>query len=126
MAEQTLRDYVRAFEALDADRVAEFYHAPCLFLAPWGETVAATPEQARQIAAQLIEQARSQGYARTEIVDLRVELLAANLGSLQGMFIRRNHAGEEINRFGFRYALRLTPAGWKIVVALAHDPPVSQ
>ncbi len=70
---------------------------------------------------QLIEQARSRGYHRTDISRLAVRTLAANVAALEGVFVRYDAAQEEIARFGFIYIVRRGDGGWRIVVAVAHD-----
>lgn len=70
---------------------------------------------------QLIEQARSRGYHRTDISRLAVRTLAANVAALEGVFVRYDAAQEEIARFGFTYIVRQTDGRWRIVVAVAHD-----
>ena len=119
--EDTLRAYVRAFETLEAEAVLPFYDSPCMFIAPFGVSLAGDGDAARHIAAALMEHARSQGYRRTEIRSLRVEGLAGNLAMLTGVFVRFDSKDAEVGRFGFTYILREGGAGWRIVVAVGHD-----
>jgi hypothetical protein len=112
---------VRAFETLDPDAVVSFYHLPCMFIGPPGVTLVSDSNAARGMASHLIEHARSQGYRRTEIYDLEVRTLAESLASISGVLARFNSNEEEISRFGFAYTMRKDAAGWKIVVAVAHD-----
>lgn len=119
--EAAIRAYVRAFESLDQEAVVPFYHLPCMFIGPLGVAVASDADAARGMASLLIEHARSQGYRRTEIHDLKTSLLGESLASGSGAFARLNSSGEEISRFGFTYLLRKDAAGWKIVVAAAHE-----
>ena len=124
--EETLVAYVRAFESLDPDAVALFYHQPCLFIAPGHVTPIADTEGVRHLVAQLIDQARNQGYRRTEILDLEVRPLAESLASLSGVFVRYDSRREEIGRFGFSYTLQHDGQGWKIVVAVAYPAPTAR
>ena len=124
--EDTLRAYVRAFETLEAEAVMPFYDSTCMFIAPFGVTPTGDGEAARRTASALMEHARSQGYRRTEIRSLRVEGLADNLALLSGVFVRFNSESEEVGRFGFTYIMRNGGAGWRIVVAVGHDPAAGE
>ena len=75
------------------------------------------------MASRLIEQARSQGYRRSEILDLDLRTLGEHLASVTGVFVRLNGSEEEISRFGFAYIMRKDAGKWRIVVALAHEVP---
>ena len=119
--DEALREYVRAFERLDPDAVASFYHLPCMFLGPPGVTVVSDPAAARGVASHLIEHARSQGYRRTEIQELETRTLAESLASISGVFTRFNSEEEEIGRFGFSYIMRRDAEGWRILLAAAFD-----
>ena len=57
--EETLREYVQAFETLNPEVVFPFYHSPCMFIAPFGVSLAADANAARDTASALIEHARS-------------------------------------------------------------------
>ena len=121
--EETLRSYVSAFETLSPDAMVPFYLLPCMFIAPQGVTVVGDAGAARALASKLIEHARSQGYKRTEIVDLQARRLSESLASLSGVFVRLGAGGEEIGRFGFSYILVRGGEDWRITVALAHEAP---
>lgn len=122
---ETLSAYVAAFETADPDLVAPFYHSPCLFVAPFGVSLAADPEAARRTASALVAHARSLGYRRTETSRVERRSLASNLVEVTGVFVRFDGQDREIGRFGFTYVLREDGTGWKIVVAVAHDVPPS-
>ena len=123
MPEEALRAYVKAFETLAPDAVAPFYNVPCLFVSPQGTFAVSDPDGTRAMASQLIEQARAQRYRRTEILQLEVRRLAPTLASLTGVFVRYDVEDVELIRFGFAYTMLGTERGWRIVVAIAHDPP---
>jgi hypothetical protein len=116
-----LRDYVGAFETLEAAAVVPFYQLPCTFIRPDGVWIVSDESTALTLAALLIDHARSQEYRRTETRDLVVRTLAAPLALMTGVFVRYNAANDEVGRFGFTYVVRSEGSGWKIVVAIAHD-----
>jgi len=123
---ETLDAYVRAFESLDSLAVASFYHLPCMFIVPGGVALISDSDAARDLASKLIEQARSQDYRRTEILNLEVKTLAEPLALLSGVFARFNSNEEEMSRFAFVYTMRRDGTGWRIVVAIAHEAPAAQ
>lgn len=92
-----------------------------MFIAPPGVTVVSDANTARAMASRLIEHARSQGYRRSEILDLDLRTLGESLASVSGVFVRFNSNEEEISRFGFAYTMRKDSGRWGIVVALAHE-----
>jgi hypothetical protein len=49
--------------------------------------------------------------------------LTEGLASISGVYLRLNSDEEELGRFGFTCTMRNGAAGWKIVVAMAHDVP---
>jgi hypothetical protein len=73
------------------------------------------------LVAHLIEHAKSQGYRSTAVSELTMRTLAPELAELGGVFVRYDESGAQIARFGFTYIVRGGSAGWRIVVALAHD-----
>jgi ketosteroid isomerase-like protein len=119
--ETMLASYVEAFSSQDADAVVHFYQLPCSFIRPDGVWVASDRETAVTVAAHMIDHARNQGHARTEILGLAVRRLADVLAELSGVFVRYDAANSEIGRFGFTYVARRSDNQWQIVVAIAHD-----
>ena len=113
--------YVRAFETQRAGDVVPFYELPCAFIRPDGTWVVQDEATALVLVNHLLDHARSQGYHRTEITQETTRMLAAGLAELAGVFTRYDTAGAEIARFGFTYIVRHGPAGWRIIVAVAHD-----
>lgn len=118
---EALRAYVTAFETLNPELVVPFYHSPCIFIAPFGVSVAIDATAAYLTASALIDHARSQGYHRTEITQLQKRTLASNLALLSGVFVRYGSNDKEIGRFGFTYIMREVGVEWRIVVAVASD-----
>lgn len=118
-----LRAYVRAFESQDAAAVVRFYGLPCCFVSPMGSIAAADSESARAIVEKMLEQARSQGYRRTEIRNLEVRPLGETLAILSGTFVRFDAADQMIAAFGFGYVTLKSEGRWKIVTAIAYPPP---
>ncbi len=120
-AEAAFRAYVRAFETLDPDRAAPFYHLPCLFIAPQGVVAAPDAAALRGLLAQFMAQLHAQAYRRTDVLRLETRALGAGLASCSGVFVRFDVGGREIARLGFTYTMRESDGSWKIVVAAVHD-----
>ncbi len=123
---EMIQAYVTAFETLEPVAVAAFYHLPSLFMSSGGVVLISDSAGAQGLASVLIEQARAQGYRRSEILNLEIKTLAETLATTSGVFVRFNSKAEEISRFGFAYTLRRESRGWKIVTAIAHDAPSAQ
>ena len=119
--ESAFHAYIRAFETLDPEAAAPFYHVPSMFIAAQGVSAVPDAETARALLSQFMAQLRSQSYQRSEVLDLTVRHLSPVLASCAGTFVRFNTAGEEIARFGFTYTMRHS-GSWKIVVAIIHEP----
>ena len=123
--QEMLEAYVRAFETLRADDVVPFYLLPCTFIRPDGLWVVSDHETALVLANHKIEHALSQGYRRTAISKVEARSLAPTLAELTGVFERFDSQDTLIGRFGFTYVLREDSGQWKIVVAIAHEPPAA-
>ena len=119
---EMLTSYVHAFETLHADKVIPFYQLPCTFIRPDGAWVVTDEATALVLAGHLIEHAMEQGYRSTNISELTVRALAPGLAELTGVFTRYDASLSVIGRFGFTYIVRRGGDGWKIIVAVAHDP----
>ena len=114
-------DYIRAFETLEPAEIVPFYSVPCMFLAPGHVAAVTDHDSVDRLVALLVEQARNQGYARTEIVGMKTEPLAEDLGSVKGVYVRFDTEGEEIASLGFSYIMRKIGKAWKIAVAVIHE-----
>lgn len=120
---ETLNAYVRAFETLDAAQFASYYHLPCQFITPAGVFAITDDTALQSMLAFAVQQAREQGYQRTETVgDIQTRMLAADVALLSGVYRRLDAKNQEITRFGFSYTLRRGANGWQIVSAIIHDP----
>ena len=118
---EMLEAYVRAFEARRTEEVAVHYFLPCTFIRPDGVWIVSDRPTALVLVDHLLEHARSQGHARTEISCLAVRPLAATLAELSGVFVRYDSNQAECGRFGFTYIVREEASLWRIVVAIAHE-----
>jgi len=59
---------------------------------------------------------------RSEFMDLHVKQMSGNTALVSVSRVRYATDGRELERLGKTYTLRRTEGGWKIAVAMIHDP----
>jgi hypothetical protein len=69
-----------------------------------------------------MEGLKARGYARSELMDFHVKQMSENAALVSVSRARYAIDGRELERLGETYMLRRTEAGWKIAVAMIHDP----
>jgi ketosteroid isomerase-like protein len=119
---QTFTDYIHTFQTLDPQATLSYCHTPCMFISPQGVRVMATQVEAAALFTQVMEGLKARRYARSELTDLHVHQMSENTAFVSVGRVRYATAGEELERLGETYTFRKTEAGWKIVVAMIHDP----
>ena len=119
---QTFTNYTQAFQTLDPRAVLPYFHVPCMFIPPQGVRVLATAADVEALLTQVMEGLKARGYARSELMDLHVKQMSANTDLVSVSRVRYATDGRELERFGETYTLRRTEGGWKIAVAMIHDP----
>ena len=119
------KDYVRAFQTLEASAVLPFYHVPFMSVSSREVRVLASPAEIENSFARNMEYLKKRNYTRTEIIDLDVRQMSQDL-ALVGVGLERYTAdGEQLQPgtiYAYTYTLRKVDDHWKIVVAMAHDP----
>jgi ketosteroid isomerase-like protein len=121
-AAATFRRYAQAFQALDPQAVAKCFNEPAVLISPDNVTALPTAAAVKQAYAQVMADLPAKGYARTEFSPLAERQLSADVVTLSGTGRWQTATGEELSRFGLTYTLRRTNEGWRIVVAIIHDP----
>jgi ketosteroid isomerase-like protein len=118
---QVLADYYTAFSTLDAQAVEPYFHEPSLLVSPAG--VVPTPTRASVAAAfqPVMEGLRTRGFARSQLINLRLKRLSASTMIAGGVAVRRKDDGEELERAGVVYLLQKTGAGWQFATVVIHD-----
>ena len=119
---QTFTKYIETFQTLDPYATLSYFHVPCMFIPPQGVRVLATAADVETLLTQVMEGLKTGGYARSELLDLHVKQMSENTALVSVSRVRYATDGRELERFGETYTLRRTEAGWKIVVAMIHDP----
>ena len=119
---QTFTNYVQAFQTLEPDATLPYFHVPCMFIPPEGVRVLATAADVEALLTQVMEGLKARSYARSELMDLHVKQMSGNSAVVSVSRVRYATDGREMERFGETYTLRSTEGGWKIAVAMIHDP----
>ena len=119
---QTFTNYIQAFQTLDPDATLPYFPIPCMFIPPQGVRVLATAADVEALLTQVMEGLKARSYARSELMDLHVKQMSGNSAVVSVSRVRYATDGREMERFGETYTLRRTEDGWKIAVAMIHDP----
>jgi nucleoside-diphosphate-sugar epimerase/ketosteroid isomerase-like protein len=117
--------YLEAFQTLDANAAAAYCHTPCMLVAPQGVQVMASTAEVSGMFDRMMAGLRARGYARSKLTDLHVEPMSESAAVVSVSRTRQAADGQDLERVGETYVLRRTDAGWKIVMALMHDPHVT-
>ena len=119
---QTFTHYVQTFQTLDPHATLAYCHVPCIFISPQGVRVMATAAGVAALFTQVMAGLKARSYARSELTDLHVHQMSENAAFVNVSRVRYATGGQELERLGETYTLRKTEDGWKIVVAMIHDP----
>jgi ketosteroid isomerase-like protein len=119
---QTFTHYIQTFQRLDPHATLPYFHVPCMFIPAQGVRVLATAADVEALLAQVMEGLKARSYARSELMDFRVKQMSANTALVSVSRVRYATDGRELERLGETYTLRRTEGGWKIAVAMIHDP----
>ena len=119
---QTFTNYTQTFQTLDPHATLSYFHIPCMFIPPQGVRVLATATDVEALLTQVMESLKARSYARSELMQRYVKQVSRNTALVSVSRIRYTTDGRELERVGETYTLRRTEAGWKIAVAMIHDP----
>ena len=119
---QTFTKYIQTFQTLGPHATLPYFHVPCMFIPPQGVRVLATAADVEALLTQVMEGLKARSYARSELTDLHVHQMSENTALVSVSRVRYKSDGQELERLGETYTLRRTEGGWKIAVAMIHDP----
>jgi ketosteroid isomerase-like protein len=119
---QTFTNYIQTFETIDPHATLPYFHVPCIFIPPQGVRVLATAADVEALLTQVMEGLKARSYARSELTDLHVHQMSENTALVSVSRVRYKSDGQELERLGETYTLRRTDDGWKIALAMIHDP----
>jgi ketosteroid isomerase-like protein len=121
---QAFTNYIQAFQTLDPHATIPYFHVPCMFIPPQGVRVLATAADVEALFTQVMEDLKSRSYARSALLNLHVNQMSDNTALVTVSRARYATDGRELERFGETYTLRRIEGGWKIAVAMIHDPDI--
>jgi ketosteroid isomerase-like protein len=121
---QAFTNYIQAFQTLDPNATIPYFHVPCMFISPQGVHVLATAADIQALLIKVMEGLKARGYARSELLNLYVNQISDNTALVTVSRVRYATDGRELERFGETYTLRRIEGGWKIAVAMIHDPDI--
>jgi ketosteroid isomerase-like protein len=121
---QAFTNYIQAFQTLDPHATIPYFHVPCMFIPPQGVRVLATAAEVEALFTQVMEDLKSRSYARSALLNLHVNQMSDNTALVTVSRARYATDGRELERFGETYTLRRIEGGWKIAVAMIHDPDI--
>jgi ketosteroid isomerase-like protein len=119
---QTFNSYVQTFQTLDPHATLAYFHVPCMFIPPQGVRVLATAADVEALLTQVMEGLKTRDFARSELMDLHVKQMSVSTAIVSVSRVRYATDGRELERLGETYTLRRTEGGWKVAVAMVHDP----
>jgi hypothetical protein len=119
---QTFTNYIQTFQTLDPHGTLPYFHVPCMFIASQGARVMATAADVEALLTQVTEGLKARSYARSELTDLHVKQMSGNAALVSVSRVRYATDGRELERLGETYTLCKAEGGWKIAVAMVHDP----
>ncbi len=119
---QSFQAYAKAFETLKPRQVLKFYDYPAMLMKTGTKPRSfGNPIAGLIIFFLLMQDLRKQQYQRSQMTQLKVTQLSADLALVSGQASRINLAGEVFESFGFTYTMRKTHKGWKIIVGTIHN-----
>jgi len=121
---QAFKDYLQAFQTLDPQTTIPYFHVPCMFIPPQGIHILATTADVQALLLQVMENLKARGYARSELLNLHVNQMSEATALVTVSRVRYATDGRELERLGETYTLRKIEGGWKIAVAMIHEPNV--
>lgn len=119
---QTFTSYVEAFQTLNPQAPLSYCHVPCVFIAPQGVLIMAGIDEIEKFFTRVMEGLKARGYTHSELRTLEVKQMSGDVALVSVSRVRYKTDGQELERVGETYTLRSTGQGWKIVVAMIHDP----
>ncbi|MBC7380067.1 MAG: nuclear transport factor 2 family protein [Burkholderiaceae bacterium] len=119
---KTFEEYLIASISLDANRVAQYYDEPFMFVTAASSATVANRAAAEKFLSPGFAALREGGYARTEFPTLRSASLGKGLAIISGLGVRYKADGTQMASFGITYLWRQVPAGWKLAVMTVYDP----
>lgn len=120
-AVRALTDYYNAFSRQELQCILSYFHEPAMVIAPSGVFVIPDSTALAATITRTLEDLRSRGYARSELIVEHLSALGEAAAFASGIAVRYKAEGQELERVRLSYLLRRTDASWKIAVMIFHD-----
>lgn len=115
-----LEEYAEAFDAFDAERIATYYHCPCLMVTEGLVAPLMTEDAILENMRGLLDHHRAQNVGRAEVSDLHVEHLAKGLAIVRAHWHIHDREDAPLWSWLNTYNLVDHGSGWKILVSTTH------
>ena len=113
--------YAAAFDAFDAEAIAEFYHLPCMLVRSGGVVAFSAREEVLANMQALVSFYRSRGYRRASFDEVRVVSLGGGLLLATVPWTIHLSAAGAVESFRNTYELIEMHGRWGIIVSTMHD-----
>jgi ketosteroid isomerase-like protein len=116
--------YAKTFQASDPRATLQHVHVPLVFFDGRDMRVLSSAAEVEALLTTLMRNLASRRYARSDIEELWVYPLSANVALVSVARARYTAEGDEIDCLGETYTLlRDADDEWRIGIALVHDAP---
>jgi len=118
---QFFQDYASAFESFDGNRIASFYHAPCLTMRADGSIhCLQTQEDVRRFFQNVANTYHAEGYRSGRLLDFEVVPIGARsaLATMSWETLRED--GSVVRRWRQSYNTARVGGQWKVLVSTIH------
>ncbi|HYZ90780.1 MAG TPA: hypothetical protein VFA34_00130 [Actinomycetota bacterium] len=119
---ETFDRYVAAWGTVDIAQIAPFYGFPSLFVSPAIHAVVRDREELIALIEPIVAGMKASDYARSDVADVQVRALGANLEEVVCEITRFNRAGDPILRANGAYFWRRDAEDWRLIATFAGDP----
>lgn len=119
--EDYFRGYARAFDAHDPERVASYFHCPCMMVNANSVAMLDTREAILRNMEGLVRYNEAEGYDRSTVSDFQVDRQAANLAMVAVRWCVYRSDGSVLWDWGNSYSVADYGPGWKILVSISHE-----
>ena len=119
--EDYFRSYAHAFDAFDAERIASYFHCPCMMVNVNSVASFDTREAILRNMEEILRRHEGEGYDRASVGEFRVDRQAENLVTVSLRWRVYKSDGSILWDWNGSYNLVDYGAGWKILVSTSHE-----
>lgn len=117
-------NYLAVWATIDVEKIVPLFNIPAVLINPaYGVVLMPDEGTLRNVIGLVIDQGKANNWARAEMRDRKLELLAENLAAVSGTLCEINSDDEAYQRTGATYTLLRSGADWKVCSITAYDPP---